>query len=224
MSNSTELLELPETHDLEPIPAHVPPELVLPFPYILGALTKAKPHSYIKAIHEGPQIFWAERCFAGMRGAWVIRTLKDLQQVYYDTEHFTSHGFEPFAQLIGESWVFVPAELDGPIHEVMRAAINPLFTPKRMAALEDKIRAYARESIAAFRDRGACEFMSDFAFEFPVRIFMELMGLPQSGVKQFLEWEHGFIHEQDLEKVKDSTRAVAAFLRKEIEEDRKSVV
>ena len=220
MSNSAESLELPEAHEVGPIPAHVPRELVRPFPYILGAVTKAKPHSYIKEIHEGPDIFWAERCFVGVQGAWVIRTLKDLQQVYYDTEHFTSLGFEPFAKLIGESWVFVPAELDGRIHEVMRAAINPLFTPKRMAMLEDKIRVYARESIATFRDRGACEFMNDFAFEFPVKIFLELMGLPQSGVKQFLEWEHGFIHEHDIEKIKDSTRAVVSYLRAEIEDRR----
>jgi cytochrome P450 len=45
----------------------------------------------------------------------------------------------------------------------VRSAINPLFTPKRMAALDDKVRAYARTTIAAFRDRGDCELMHEFA-------------------------------------------------------------
>ena len=220
MSTAPELIDLPPAHGIEPIPAHVPPELVRPFPYILGAKSKSKPHSFLKAIHEGPEVFWAERCFYGVRGTWVPRRLEDLQRIYHDTEHYTVRGFVTFAELIGETWYFVPAELDPPFHSVMRAAINPLFTPKRMAALEDKIRGYARDAVASFQDRGSCEFMSDFAFEFPVKVFLELMGLPQSGVKQFLDWEHGFIHEHDIEKIKESTRAVVAYLRKEIEDRR----
>jgi cytochrome P450 len=220
MSTAAELIDLPRAHAVEPIPAHVPPELVRPFPYILGAKTKVPPHSFIKAIHEGPEVIWAERCFNGVRGAWVPRRAEDLQRIYHDNEHYTSRGFAPFADLVGDTWYFVPAELDPPKHSLMRAAINPLFTPKRMAALEDKIRGYAREAVATFRDRGSCEFMSEFAFEFPVKVFMEMMGLPQSGVKQFLAWEHGFIHEHDLEKVKDATRAVVAYLREQIEDRR----
>jgi cytochrome P450 len=220
MSTAAELINLPQAHAIEPIPAHVPAELVRPFPYILGAKTKVPPHSFIKAIHEGPEVIWAERCFNGVRGAWVPRRAEDLQRIYHDNEHYTSRGFAPFADLVGDTWYFVPAELDPPKHSLMRAAINPLFTPKRMAALEDKIRGYAREAIATFRDRGSCEFMSEFAFEFPVKVFMEMMGLPQSGVKQFLAWEHGFIHEHDLEKVKDATRAVVAYLREQIEDRR----
>ena len=43
--------------------------------------------------------------------------------------------------------------------------------------MEDKIRLHARDHIARFADKGSCEFMGDFAFEFPIRIFLELMGL-----------------------------------------------
>src|SRR6266404_1783339 len=67
---------------------------------------------------------------------------------------------------------------------------------------------------------GSCEFMSDFAFEFPVKVFLQLMGLPQSRVKQFLAWEHGLLHEPDIEKIKDATRSVVACLREEIEDRR----
>ena len=220
MSTVGELIEQPRDQEAEPVPAHVPPDLVRPFPYLLGAISKAKPHSFLKEIHEGPEIIWVKGCYMGVRGAWVPRRAEDLERVYHDTEHYTARGFAPFAGLIEESWYFVPAELDPPMHSVLRAAINPLFTPKRMAALEDKIRGYAREAIAIFQDRGACEFMSEFAYEFPVKVFMEMMGLPQSGVKQFLAWEHGLIHEHDIEKIKDATRAVVAYLREEIEDRR----
>ena len=43
--------------------------------------------------------------------------------------------------------------------------------------------------------------MNDFAFEFPIRVFIDLMGLPQSDMKQFLAWEHQLLHGMSLEEV-----------------------
>ena len=220
MPSVAEFPVLPRIDGIEPVPAHVPPELVRPFPYVLGATSKARPHGFIKTIHEGPEVFWAERCFNGLRGAWVVRGLEALQQIYQDTEHYTACGLVPFATLIGDHWHLALLETDPPMHSLLRAAINPLFTPRRVAELEDRIRIYAREDILAFRDRGACEFMNDFAFEFPVKVFLELMGLPQSGAKQFLAWGHGLLHEPDIEKIKDATRALVAYLRAQIAERR----
>lgn len=205
---------------LVPMPDHVPHELVRPFPYILGAKTKVQPHSFIPAIHEGPEIFWAERVYSGNRGAWVPRTLALLQQIYNDNEHFCARGFAPFATLLGEDWFLVPAEADPPIHSLLRGMVNPVFTPKRMAALEDKIRQYAREYVLGFKESGRCEFMADFAFEFPIKVFVELMGLPQERVGQFMQWEHKLLHEPDLQEVIAGTRAVVDYLREEIEDRR----
>jgi cytochrome P450 len=205
---------------LMPIPAHVPPELVRPFPYVLGAKTKLRPHSFIPAIHEGPEVFWAERAYSGYRGAWVPRTLEHLHQIYNDNVNFRSRDFAPFAQLLGEDWYLVPAEADPPVHATLRAMVNPVFTPKKMAVLDEMIRNYAREYVLGFRDKGACEFMRDFAFEFPIKVFLELMGLPQDEVGRFLAWEHKLLHESDLGEVTKATRAVVDYLREQIE-DRK---
>ena len=104
-------------------------------------------------------------------------------------------GFAPFADPVGDTWFLVPAEVDPPQHAPLRAMVNPLFTPKRMAVLEEKIRTYARDYVERFRARGGCEFLSEFAFEFPIKVFMELMGLPQERTAQFLAWEHKLLHE-----------------------------
>jgi cytochrome P450 len=102
----------------------------------------------------------------------------------------------------------------------VRSAINPLFTPKRMAALDDKVRAYARTTIAAFRDRGDCELMHEFAFEFPIRVFIEPMGLPLEDMKQLLDWERGLLHRGDLATVVATTQAVTTYLRDQIDRRR----
>jgi len=207
---------------LFPTPGHVPPELIRPFPFILGAKTKVRPHSFIPAYHDGPEVFWAERAYNGIRGAWIPRKVEDLHTVYNDQEHFCARDFAPFARLLGEDWFLVPAEADAPDHAILRALVNPVFTPKRMAALEDKIRQYAREYVLSFRDRGHCEFMRDFAFEFPIKVFLELMGLPQERVGEFLQWEHKLLHEPDIQEIIKATRAVVDYLKEEMADRRKN--
>lgn len=204
------------------VPAHVPPELVRPIPYGLGKKTKVQPHSFIAEIHEGPPVFWATHSSSAIQGGWVPRRMEELRAIYYDNEHFSASGNAGFSFFIGESWVNVPSEIDPPLHTALRSAINPLFTPKRMAALEEKVRQHARTAIDAFKDKGSCELMGDFAFEFPIRIFLDLMGLPQADMQQFLAWEHQLIHSLDLASMTEATKASVAYLRDEIEARRKA--
>lgn len=206
---------------LVPTPSHVPADRVRPYPFILGTTSKLKPQSFIPPIHNEPALFWAERTMNGVSGAWVPRTHALLQQIYSDSENFKNKGNAPFAKLLGESWYSVPSEADAPIHGMYRTMLNPIFTPKRMTALEEKIRRYAREYILAFKDRNHCEFMADFAFEFPIKVFLELAGLPLERTAQFLAWEHKLLHEPNLDEITKATRAVCDYLMGEIE-DRKA--
>lgn len=205
---------------LTPRPPHVPSHLVRPYPYVLGAKTKLRPHSFLAAIHEGPEVFWAERVLNGVTGAWVPRKLDHLRQIYSDNVAFSARGIAPFAALIGQDWILLPMEADSPVHGLLRSMINPALSPKRMSALEDTIRKYAREYIDKFKDKGKCEFIKEFAFEFPIKVFLELMGLPQNRVGQFREWEHKLLHEPDPEETRKATREVSDYLRGEIDDRR----
>jgi cytochrome P450 len=205
------------------IPAHVDPALVRAFPYIFGMTTRDDPFAnWATAVHEGPGIFYAPHAYPGGTPAWIVRRVEDLRKIYFDTETFSSKDFSPYSKMIGDTWTNLPVEIDPPHHAKYRAFINPLFTPKAMTKLEGKIRSYAVEYIEAFRARGACEFMSEFAFEFPVKVFLELMDFPLSNTKQFLEWETGLLHEMDMAKMADATRNVVGFLREQIEDRRKN--
>jgi cytochrome P450 len=205
------------------IPDHVPASLVRPFPYVFGMTTRDDPFSqWAPAVHEGPEIFYAPHAYPGGTPAWIVRRVEDLRKVYFDTESFSSKDFSPYSKMIGDTWTNTPAEVDPPEHAKYRAFVNPLFTPKAMAKLEGKIRSYAVEYVESFRDRGACEFMTEFAFEFPIKVFLELMEFPLSNTKQFLEWETGLLHEMDMAKMADATRNVVGFLREQIEYRRKN--
>jgi cytochrome P450 len=99
--------------------------------------------------------------------------------------------------------------------------LNPLFTAARMAALDDEIRAAARLYAEGLRDRGECEFVSEFAFRFPIRVFLTMMGLPLEMTAQFLEWERNLIRGADIRVVGEVINQVFAYLEGEIEERRR---
>lgn len=202
-------------------PPHIPAELVCESPFIFGTITEADPfNEWVPAIHQGPPIFYAPNAYPGMGPAWVVRRMADMREIYMDTATFSSRDFSPYSKLIGDSWTNLPVEFDPPEHQKYRVFANPLFAPMAMARLEDKIREYAVEYIEGFKARGECEFMSQFAFEFPIKVFLELMGLPLERAPEFLEWEYGLLHAPDLETMATATRKVVGFLREEIDKRR----
>ncbi|AOG01108.1 MAG: cytochrome P450 [Blastomonas sp.] len=204
-------------------PPHVPADLVRDYPIKMGGLVEENPFDrMIPEIHRTmPPIFYALDAYPGGTPAWIVRRVKDLQAIYYDTESFSNKDFAPFALLVGESWSSLPAETDPPMHGLYRKWVNPLFSPKEMNKLDRKIRDYARDYCTAIKARGSCEFMGEFAFEFPIKVFLELMGLPQEMTAEFLEWEMGLLHTNDLAVIAASTRKVVDYLRGEIA-DRKA--
>lgn len=205
------------------IPANVPADLVRDnYPFAMGRTTTENPFTtLLEEMHNGPDIIYATNAYPIDIPAWVPRRLEDIQAIYLDTEHFSSASFSPFPILVGESWSVIPVEIDPPDHFKYRALLNPLFTPKRLQQLEDKVRQTAREYIDQFKDADQCEFMSQFAMRFPIAVFLDLMGMPRERMEQFLEWEGLLLHSMDFEGIIRGTQQVVAYLR-EIIEDRRN--
>ncbi len=69
--------------------------------------------------------------------------------------------------------------VDGPEHKALRAISFPSFTPPSVRKLEDKIRGIAREFVDRLEDfSGECDFAKDFAFLYPLRVIMTVLGVP----------------------------------------------
>src|ERR1700712_947631 len=197
------------------IPAHVPPELVKEIPMVRGTTTTGRPHEEIQSINHGPDVFYAPNAPSG-GSAWILRRIEHCRQVYLDTENFSNVNYAPFPKLTGGHWKMVPIEFDPPVHTQYRKILNPLLGPKAIAALDRKMTEDARDHVAVFKDRGQCEFMSEFAYEFPIRIFLELMGLPRDKTAEFLKWERGMLYGADMDEVQASTQSVVDYLTAEI--------
>jgi cytochrome P450 len=175
----------------------------------------------IPKIHEGPAVFFADNISLRQPG-WVVRRNADLRRIYADTEHFHKRGNTGFAQMIGENWDIIPTELDPPDHSGFRSALNPVYAPSQMMKLDGLVRERARFYIEQFKAKGECEFIADFAINFPITIFLDLVGLDQARRPQFLEWEGNLLHGTDHDLRVESVRSVKELLLETIDERKRN--
>lgn len=87
-----------------------------------------------------------------------------------------------------EGFQSIPLEVDPPDHTAYRHILNALFSPGRMEALSDKIRATAISLLETLAPKGECEFMSAFAQPLPTTLFLSMMGWPESDEPQISKW------------------------------------
>jgi cytochrome P450 len=106
-------------------------------------------------------------------------------------------------------YMWIPEMLDPPAHTTWRHLLAPFFAPSRMARMEEGVRALARKLVDDLAPTGRCNFMTDFALVYPIRIFLELMGLPVDDAPRFLVWEDHILN-GDEETDPDHSRAYQA--------------
>jgi cytochrome P450 len=206
------------------VPDHVPPHLVLD-------CTIADRKVYFENVFETkipaehtekPPVWWCPNIYPDQTGGWVVRRAEDLKELYSDDDLFTKKGFSSFAKMIGEDWDLVPTELTGDRHKKVRKVLNPVFAPQKMFSLDEVVRNRARKLIGTFKDKGQCDFVNDFAVPFPVSIFLDLFGLPQEQVGQFLVWEKALLHDPDMNVRIKATHEVKKCLLDAIQERREN--
>jgi cytochrome P450 len=69
---------------------------------------------------------------------------------------------------------------DPPVHDVHRGLLSRVFTPKRMHAIEDQVRAFCARSLDPHVGEGGFDFVKDLGAEMPMRTIGMLLGIPES--------------------------------------------
>jgi cytochrome P450 len=97
----------------------------------------------------------------------------------------------------GNTLPLVPLGVDPPGHTVYRKFLDPLFSPGRVAALDDDITARVNQFIDAFIDRGSCDFTAELAELFPPSVFLGLLGLPWEELDTLVSFRDGLLRPGD---------------------------
>jgi cytochrome P450 len=77
---------------------------------------------------------------------------------------------------------------DPPVHGPIRSLVNRGFTPRRIAALEPRVRAIARASLDALAGKSEFDLVGDFSVPLPVTVIAELLGVESERSADFKHW------------------------------------
>ncbi len=141
---------------------------------------------------------------------WVVTRFADIQTVEKDNDLF--HSTDRPATLFRKEQIALMAahppeqpikslvQMDPPEHPPHRALTQDWFMPLNLKNLEARLREIAEEfADKMFEYDGECDFARDVAFLYPLRVVMEVMGVPPEDELQMLKLTQELFGAEDPE-------------------------
>jgi cytochrome P450 len=138
----------------------------------------------------------------GGRGFWAVTRYEDIRAVHRDVQTFSSElggtsleDLEPEHIEARKSMI----DMDPPRHDELRAIVNKRFTPRAVQVWEDQVRRVANEVLDRALPLGEFDFVAEISSEIPMRVFAEIMGIPQDERRHIIELGDRLLGNQDPE-------------------------
>ncbi|HEY4810589.1 MAG TPA: cytochrome P450 [Solirubrobacteraceae bacterium] len=140
------------------------------------------PHETFKQLRSGCPIHWTESFedFPDEAGFWSVTTADDIHTVsrdwrtYSSEQGITAAGVLPI-ELVRSMFI----GMDPPKHDRLKALFQAGFTPRRIAAHEDLIRAIVVKVLDRLADRESCDLVNDVAQPVVARVIGSFMGIAE---------------------------------------------
>jgi cytochrome P450 len=141
-------------------------------PYDVGI--SADPYPTYRRLRDEAPISFNERS-----DVWALSRHADVEEALVDWQTFSS-GRSDILEVI-QSRTEVPAGVvlfeDPPLHAMHRGLMSRIFTPRRMKALEEEVRAFCTACLDPLVGRDRFDFMADLGAELPMRALGMLLGI-----------------------------------------------
>lgn len=150
---------------------------------------------YTKLRRDDP-VHWTQP--DGFRPFWSITKHADILEVEKNNRIFINHDRTYLSPKAGEEWIKATTgdthlfrtlvDLDDPVHMKLRALTQSWFMPPNLRKLETRIAALAKEHVGHMASLGGeCDFVKEVALWYPLRVIMEILGVPRSDEKFMLK-------------------------------------
>jgi cytochrome P450 len=147
-----------------------------------------------------------------IEGTGVVLTRKvEIDEALRHPEIFTSNMD---AVDLKNARPMIPLQIDPPEHKKYRKLLDPIFAPRRMAAMDDSVSRIVNNLIDGFIDQGEVDFAQAFSVPFPSEVFLTLLGLPLGELDRFLAMKDGIIRPDHVTGKPYGSRAVNDFQQK----------
>jgi cytochrome P450 len=144
---------------------------------------------------EGYAILRAAGPVARSDAGYLVTTRELAEHVFKNPETFSSR--QAFDTL-GSPVPLVPIAFDPPAHTRYRRLLQPFFTPRAAAALEQAVRDEVAALVDAAAGRGSCDVVTELARPVPAAVFLTLFGMPAHDLDRLLAWREVIIQMADL--------------------------
>src|SRR5205814_7331553 len=83
-----------------------------------------------------------------------------------------------------------------PEHDVFRALVSRVFTPRAITSLEPMIREVIGGYLDRVRDKDDFDAVADFSAPFPVEVIARMLGVPEGERQQIRHWIDVSLHRE----------------------------
>ncbi len=158
------------------------------------------PFSY--EIHEDPYPIYrrlrdeAPAYYDESHGFFALSRYADVHRALYDHDTYCSgRGF--LLEDIDDFTMPMLLGMDPPDHGRLRTTISRALTPRRVALLEEPMRARCRRLIDAFAPTGRADLIADFAARLPMWVIAHLMRVPDADHDELRRLADVMVHRED---------------------------
>jgi cholest-4-en-3-one 26-monooxygenase len=184
-------------------------------------LLRGIPVTEFAQLRETAPVWWNEQgeSIFDDGGYWVITRHEDIKSVSKNCDLWSTNQKGAVMRLpdgvTAEQLDLTKALLinhDAPEHTRLRKIVSRLFTPRAVAALEEKLADSAREIVRAAAERNFGNFVEDIAVPLPLQAIADLIGVPEADREKLFHWTNCIMNSDDPDFDSDPTIANAELM------------
>ncbi|WP_300392094.1 cytochrome P450 [Henriciella sp.] len=157
-------------------------------------------------------VAWCEP--EAFRPFWAVTKHADIMEVSRQNKLFTNGEREMLSYAEAEEKVYAQTggphllktlvQLDDPMHYKLRHLTQDWFMPHKVKTREEAIGKIAKEFVDRMEDKGGeCDFQQDIALYYPLRVIMQILGVPESDEPMMLKLTQEIFGAQDPDLMRD---------------------
>jgi cytochrome P450 len=136
----------------------------------------ADPYPMFRRLRDEVPLYYNEQ-----HDFFAVSRYDDVTRALVDHETFSS-ARGAIIELIKSGVEIPPGTVifeDPPIHDIHRKLLARMFTPRKINALEPKIREFCAQSLDPLVGQDRFDFITDFGAQMPMKIISSLVGIPE---------------------------------------------
>ena len=168
-----------------------------------GAFYGREPHDAYAWMRQHAPVYYDEA-----NDLWAAASYDAVKHASVDTESFSNAGgirpkFPPLPMMI---------DFDAPEHVRRRRLVSEGFTPRRVRAMEERLRLVCDSILDNVCERGSCDFVKDVAAPLPIIMIGDMLGVAPGDRDDLLRWSDDMLKGQGSPDPAGMERATDAFV------------